>query len=165
MKRLLFLALVLTAASGFAQGWSVDLGTNGESIVLCAPRTDYPAGPIWATNEAVTAGTVRLTSDNGQYVAMAAGTTGTTEPTIGSGWEYDGGVAWMRCQRGARNGYCVTLTSTNGSVTVSKHAPSSNGAGIVLYFQGSATGLDNDGYQGTVWGKASTNVTVGVEEW
>jgi len=162
---LLFLCLVLSLAWADPP-YSQTIGTN--SVKVIAAR-GIPTATAFATNTVYRQGRY-VEYSNRVYMAVNAGTSGTTPPVHVGGEASDGAVTWRRCYEAPRNGLVLCLT-TNAPVYLTMGAlPAETGKGIPLLVKGASfcppSGKDGLPYQGEISAISSgTNAPVAIQEW
>lgn len=103
---------------------------------------------VYATSTVYAQGIV-VTNSGRFYMAVVAGTSGTTNPVHYAGDVFDGGVTWRFVPKGKRNGLVVgNNSSTNIFINLGGSAIA--GAGIRLNSAGGSFFMDDDSYQGDI---------------
>lgn len=156
MKKIVFAGFLAAASVLLAADYSITVPA-GSAAMIAPPRTAWQA-PTWVTNQAVTVGSLRI-YDKTQFMAITAGTTGTTPPSTATAISSDGAVSWLAVPKGKRQSLSI-VTENDGAVWYQDSASTTNG-GVYAYLKGQQY---SDNTDAAVWVYTADEVKFNVKD-
>lgn len=149
------LLILICCFAARAGDYVVNVSSNTSTVV--APLRGIRNAPAFATNTAVTAGSI--VKHNGRfYMAMVSGTTGPTHPTHTSGIVTDGTVTWLRVPYGNRESLSI-IPENDGGIWYHDGLAATTNGGVFGYIKGQQYTDDTDAPV-TVWTEADTKLNI-----